>query len=74
MLIVSLPTLRQPQAEWDFVLSDARARIIQSGQAQLALLPKSEAEVVGVIPWQQLSWHPVQVPSSAKRMLTSRNA
>lgn len=74
MLIVLLPSQRQPQAEWDFVLSDARARITQSGQAQVALLPKSDPDVVGVIPWQQLSWHRVQVPSSAKRMLTSRNA
>ena len=74
MLIVTLPSQRQPQAEWDFVLCDSRTRIVQAGQAQAALLPKSDREVVGVIPWQQLSWHQVQVPSKIKRLLVSRNA
>ena len=74
MLLVLLPAQRQAQAEWDFVLTDTRARVTQSAQAQVALLPKSESDIVGVIPWQQLSWHQVQVPNNMKRLLVSRNA
>ena len=74
MLLVLLPAQRQAQAEWDFVLTDSRARVTQSSQAQVALLPKTESDIVGVIPWQQLSWHQVHVPSNMKRLLVARNA
>ncbi len=69
MLVLSLPPT--PKSELFYVQASANSLITQSLQTPLALLPKGEDEVVGVLPWQQVSWHLIEVPQDGEKLLLS---
>ena len=69
MLVLSLP--HSPKSEVFFVQTSAKAMVTQSLQAPMSLLPQGEDEVVGVLPWQRVSWHLIQVPHDAVKLLLS---
>ena len=69
MLVLSLP--QTPKSELFYVQASANSLITQSLQTPLALLPKGEDEVVGVLPWQQVSWHLIEVPQDGEKLLLS---
>ena len=69
MLVLSLP--HSPKSEVFFVQTSAKALVTQSRQAPMSLLPQRQDEVVGVLPWQRVSWHLIQVPQDAVKLLLS---
>ena len=34
-------------------------------------LPQTEEEVIGVLPWQHVSWHLIRIPQDAQKVLLS---
>ena len=69
MLVLSLP--HAPKSEVFYVQASSLTLITQSLQTPLALLPQGEDEVVGVLPWQQVSWHLIEVPHGGEKLLLS---
>lgn len=69
MLVLSLP--HAPKSEVFYVQASSLTLITQSLQTPLALLPQGEDEVVGVLPWQQVSWHLIEVPLGGEKLLLS---
>ncbi len=72
MLIVSLPL--NPNAEVDHLLCVTPEKITHSSRSRVSELPdlSQHTEVVGVIPWQCLSWINLTVPKSALRLFESK--
>ena len=63
MLILALSPHPSADARGlSFVHSQDGLTVSQSGQALVHELPPSEGELVAVVPWQQLSWHTVNLP------------
>ncbi len=60
MLIVFLPLT--PSAVVSYVQSSNALHILHSGEAPIAELPRDSGELVAIIPWSVLSWHPVTLP------------
>lgn len=73
MLIVSLPL--NPNAEVDHLLCTTPQRIAHSARSRVSELARlaTQSEVVGVIPWQCLSWIHLTLPKSALRRLESKS-
>ena len=74
MLIVSLPL--NPNSEVDHLLCVTPGKITHSSRSRVSELPdmSQHTEVVGVIPWQCLSWINLNVPKSALRLFESQAA
>ncbi len=60
MLMVYLPT--EPASLYEFACTDDGQSIRLQGQASALELPAETGECVGVLPWQTLSWHTVNLP------------
>ena len=60
MLMVYLPT--EPTSLYGFACTDDGQRIRLQGQASALELPAEAGECVGILPWQALSWHRVNLP------------
>ena len=72
MLILALPLHPGADAHrLSFVLSPDGLSVSHSGQAAPADLPAAGGEVVAVVPWQRLSWHPVTLPPQTGNRLTA---
>jgi len=72
MLVLSLP--HNPRSEIFYVQASANAQLIQSLSAPIEGLPVSKEEVVGVLPWQQVSWHLISVPKDAQKLLLGESS
>jgi general secretion pathway protein L len=72
MLVLSLP--HNPKSEVFYVQASANAQWIQSLTAPIDGLPASKEEVVGVLPWQQVSWHLIRVPKDAQKILLGESS
>ena len=72
MLVLSLP--HHPKSEIFYVQASANAQLIQSLAAPIEGLPTTKGEVIGVLPWQQVSWHLIRVPKDAQKILLGESS